>query len=210
MILQAVFPTNTNISTLCVGLEPDDADAFLAWEAVNTETIRLNQEHTASVLVKTKDTTLDVSQPADGILTDLPGFGLALTTADCVPILISHITDNGRVVVGAVHAGRKGTEARILKNALTLLLEHWRAGQTTIWFGPHICAECYEINRDTHETYNIKEKLQQQVATVLPAGSFTMINSDRCTKHEPEHWFSYRRQGKSPRQNWTGIRIDSF
>ncbi|MEO6817613.1 MAG: laccase domain-containing protein, partial [Edaphobacter sp.] len=46
----------------------------------------------------------------DGTVTDLPGVMLGIQTADCVPVLIADVSKR---VVAAIHAGWRGTVARI-------------------------------------------------------------------------------------------------
>lgn len=46
----------------------------------------------------------------DAVTTDLPGVCVSVSTADCIPILLY---DGAHHAVGAVHAGWRGTAARI-------------------------------------------------------------------------------------------------
>lgn len=59
---------------------------------------------------------LDEPEPwqADGLVTDIPGVTLAVYSADCLPILLY---DPVRRVVGAVHAGWRGTALGIAARA---------------------------------------------------------------------------------------------
>ena len=49
---------------------------------------------------------------ADGLMTDEPGLLLGIQTADCIPVLVA---DRKRRVVGAFHAGWRGTVKRIVE-----------------------------------------------------------------------------------------------
>ncbi|HDY71996.1 MAG TPA: laccase domain-containing protein [Nitrospirae bacterium] len=67
------------------------------------------QRHTDTII------NLDLSRDktiADGVITSRKGVLLGISTADCVPILIY---DPQKQVVGAVHAGWRGTSKGILK-----------------------------------------------------------------------------------------------
>ncbi len=82
---------------------------------------------------------------ADGLLIDArewPGApGVAVMTADCLPVLLA--ADEGRVVA-AVHAGRRG----LLDAILTRALEGFAAldaGPVHAAIGPAICGSCYEV-----------------------------------------------------------------
>lgn len=173
--------------------------------------IELNQEHTTNCLVITANSSLNSSewkQPADAVLSDRDDVVLSVYTADCVPVLLTH-RPNGTnaAVIGVVHAGRKGTEGKILQKTLTQLVNHWGAGQTTLWFGPHICAKCYEISREPHTTYDLVGNLAKQVRAVLPENSFQIINSSVCTLEKSTEWYSYRKEGKGVPMNYTYISI---
>ena len=78
--------------------------------------LQLNQQHTANCIVVTAETLTQFNraQPADAMITNLTALPLQLYTADCLPILFYHPSG----VIGAVHAGRKGTELGVLYNTL--------------------------------------------------------------------------------------------
>ena len=51
----------------------------------------------------------------DGMITNTPGLLLAIKTADCVPVLVADVK---RRVVGAFHAGWRGTVARVVEKGV--------------------------------------------------------------------------------------------
>ena len=53
----------------------------------------------------------DEKASGDALITNVPGLGLAVQTADCIPVLIA---DFRKMVVAAVHAGRKGVAGGVL------------------------------------------------------------------------------------------------
>ena len=64
----------------------------------------LNQIHSSKVLVV--DSTLgQLKKPADGMVTNVKGVGLAILTADCAPVLFF---DPIAKIIGAAHAGWRG------------------------------------------------------------------------------------------------------
>ena len=65
---------------------------------------------------------LDEPEPwqADGLVTDIPGVTLAVYSADCLPILLY---DPVRRVVGAVHAGWRGTALGIAAKAVERMVD---------------------------------------------------------------------------------------
>jgi polyphenol oxidase len=79
----------------------------------------------------------------DAVVTALPGVGVAVLAADCVPVLLA---DPRAGVVGAAHAGRVGAAAGVLPAtvaAMERLGAH--AGDIEVLLGPAICGGCYEV-----------------------------------------------------------------
>jgi YfiH family protein len=83
----------------------------------------------------------------DASVTNRPGLLLTVQTADCVPILL---VDPNKRVVAAIHAGWKGTLARIAEKAVgRLRLEFGsKPSQLLAALGPSIGPCCYEVGAD--------------------------------------------------------------
>lgn len=83
---------------------------------------------------------------ADAIWTREPGLAVGVMTADCVPVLLWRA--DGRAV-GAVHAGWRGTKARILRAFFeTLARQGERPSDWQAAIGPAIGPCCYEVNEE--------------------------------------------------------------
>jgi len=78
---------------------------------------------------------------ADAIVTDLVGTALAVTVADCVPVLMA---DPDRRLVAAVHAGRAGILAGVVERAVDRL-RRLGALELRAVVGPCVCEGCYEV-----------------------------------------------------------------
>jgi hypothetical protein len=80
----------------------------------------------------------------DAALTKTSGLLLAVQTADCVPILL---VDPKKRVVAAVHAGWRGTLARILEKTVGELHAHYNSNPAGLLaaIGPSIGPCCYEV-----------------------------------------------------------------
>ena len=81
---------------------------------------------------------------ADGMVTTTPGLGLAILTADCLPLLL--VDGNGRVA-GACHAGWRGAAAGIV-NTTVALMRNRGAGRITAMIGPTIRQPSYQVGAD--------------------------------------------------------------
>jgi YfiH family protein len=88
----------------------------------------------------------------DGLVTNVPGLLLAAKTADCVPVLIA---DPKRRVVGAFHAGWRGTAKRIVEKGVGVMRRDFGSDPADLRaaIGPCIRACCYEVGDEVQETF---------------------------------------------------------
>lgn len=86
----------------------------------------------------------------DGYITDERNVTLGVKTADCVPILFEAEKDGRIVAVGAVHAGWRGTVAKIQQKCIRALCEAYGVEPHRIRaaIGPCIHSCCYEVGED--------------------------------------------------------------
>lgn len=137
------------------------------------------------------------TQPADGHATQERGLALAVTVADCAPVFLAH--PSGAIAI--VHSGWRGTEARIIDQAIRLL---GRVGlspdELRVHIGPAICGRCYEVSADvrsrlTGETANrpgnvdIRSLIADQARE---AGVTSISMSSSCTRCDNDAFFSHR------------------
>lgn len=88
--------------------------------------------------------TADAIEGTDALVATTPGIGLVVMVADCVPIVLHHAAG----AVAVVHAGWRGTVARVAEAAVEALCaaagegpEHIAAG-----IGPAIAADRYQVD----------------------------------------------------------------
>jgi hypothetical protein len=88
---------------------------------------------------------LDDDYLYDAMVTDVPGLGLTISTADCLPILL---VDPRRRVIGAVHAGWRSSMQRIVERALRKMHEVYGTDPAESYaaLGPGIRGCCYEVD----------------------------------------------------------------
>src|SRR5207244_7005375 len=81
---------------------------------------------------------------ADGLITNVPGLLLTIQTADCVPILL---VDVKKKVVGAFHAGWRGTVKRIVEKGVGTMRAEFGSEPKNIHaaIGPCIAQCCYAV-----------------------------------------------------------------
>jgi YfiH family protein len=88
----------------------------------------------------------------DALITNVSGLLLGVQTADCVPILLA---DTKRHAVAAIHAGWRGTLARIaLKTLGRMRMEFGtQARDVVAALGPAIGQSCYEVGADVAQAF---------------------------------------------------------
>lgn len=78
---------------------------------------------------------------ADGLVTDVEGFGLCVLAADCLPVVFADV-ENG--VVGVAHVGREGMFLGVVFGVVQAMFAKG-AKNVQAWLGPAICGMCYEV-----------------------------------------------------------------
>ena len=146
---------------------------------------------------------------ADALITDQPGVALWVFTADCTPILL-HDPVTG--AVGAVHAGWRGTAAKIAGKTARAMVEAFGCKPENIRaaIGPNIGMCCFETDgdvpaamlaafgdgaspfiRQAGSKYYVN--LKELNALALRQAGVTQIEiSQACTACQPDRYWSHR------------------
>ncbi len=86
---------------------------------------------------------------ADAMVTNRPGLGLGIITADCAPVLFA---DTAAGIAGAAHAGWRGAVAGVLEATLAAMVRLGaRTERVVTAVGPCIGQESYEVAADLRE-----------------------------------------------------------
>lgn len=184
-----------------------DVDAIASRVNVSPESIYVPiQEHTDRVLILDYDLQPRI---ADAVVTKRKGILVGVRVADCVPILLY---DRVKSVVGAVHAGWRGTAAGILKRAIEAMAGRFSSSPSDILvaMGPAIRGCCYAVGHEVVEAVHkatgagdyqtvrrgnscidlpAANKYQALSSGILPENIW--IHQD-CTHCFPEKYCSYR------------------
>jgi YfiH family protein len=108
---------------------------------------RLRQVHSNHVVVANPDTLPE----ADALVSREVGLALVIETADCYPVLME---DAQAGVIGAAHAGWRGTVAGVVLNTLRAMLELGaRLERVQVAIGPGISRACYQIGAEVRERF---------------------------------------------------------
>jgi polyphenol oxidase len=181
--------------------------------------MRIKQVHGRTVRVLRRGDRPAPGPPpdADALVSDTPGDVLAVQVADCVPLLLA---DARTGAVGAVHAGWRGSAARVTSTVIDTLAQEFgvRPADLVVAVGPSIGACCYEVGADLIDRFREAGATSNQLArwfTRTAAGSLRLdlwtVNRDHlleagvpshriylsslCTETHATLFDSYRAEG---------------
>ena len=142
----------------------------------------------------------------DALVTALPGVGLAVQTADCVPVILL-----APDAVGIVHAGWRGAAAGVARTAVEAFLSQTGDRDSVrTWLGPAIGPCCYEVGPEVAGRFaprfarpsngdrfllDLPAAVRQQLeeAGIPPE---RIMQPPGCTMCGGERYASYRRDGE--------------
>ncbi|MBI1214827.1 MAG: peptidoglycan editing factor PgeF [Alphaproteobacteria bacterium] len=176
--------------------------------------ITLKQVHSANVITVDKPWDSRAKTPeADALVTDRPGLGIAVLTADCAPVLFASKKDK---IVGAAHAGWKGALHGVLEATVAQMsVLGAKPSDIVAAIGPCIGPQSYEVSegfdapfieQDAENAKFFKPAenpghlvfdLPGYAASRLEAlGIETVLDTKRDTLTGEDVFFSYRRSTK--------------
>ena len=134
-------------------LQRDSALAPLAQAITSGNLVLLAQVHGNEVVAIRHGSPPQAERPrADGVVSDARGIAIAVRVADCVPLLIGDATTGA---VAAVHAGWRGTAARVAPAAIAVMQREFgtRTEDLVVAIGPSIRRCCYEVGSDVVDVF---------------------------------------------------------
>lgn len=178
------------------------------------QTARLKQVHGNGVVA--------VSLPGDhgegdALLTTAPGTWLEIRTADCVPLLLAA---PARGLIGAVHAGWRGTAQRIAQASVEAMARDFAAPPEEIYvaIGPSIRVCCFEVGEEVAAEFPdftdrtrprphvdlAAANLSQLIKAGVPPAQIEVL--PKCTACDAAAFHSFRRDRVQGRM-LSGIRL---
>lgn len=131
---------------------------------------QLKQVHGKAIDVIGPRADVDPRPEGDGLVTARTGIVLCIFTADCVPVLLA---DSEQGVIGALHAGWRGTLAGIAAAGVrAMVLQGARASGIRALLGPSIGPCCYEVD----------DELARRFERRIERGHTHVYPSDRAGK----------------------------
>ncbi len=110
---------------------------------------------------------------ADALITRKKNITLAIMTADCLPILLSH--EDGREIA-AIHGGWRSLAKNIITETVSKM--HSQTDELYAWLGPCIGKKVFEVGEDVRLAFVQQNKIFEQAFT-LKKVSAQMINIEK-------------------------------
>lgn len=148
----------------------------------------------------------DFYLPADAVITNRQNLFLAITFADCLPILLASADGEW---VSAIHAGWKGIFLGVIPNAVSALKNKIRSGTEIIAaLGPCISADGFIVKEDVFELFKTRfseftyeknglchvDLLKVALDQLKSLGINTLEKVGGFTDLMPEKYFSWRKE----------------
>jgi hypothetical protein len=158
----------------------------------------------------------------DALVTDIPGVCLAISTADCIPILLYDLYTHA---IAAIHAGWRGTVANIVAKTIETMQTAFgsNAEDLVACIGPGISLDAFEVGDEVYNAFcdagfdmqKIARKYEKWHLDLKAANKSLLIRSGLypghievspiCTFTDYQNFFSARRLGINSGRILTGI-----
>jgi YfiH family protein len=177
--------------------------------------LSLYQIHSPDVITVVEPWAAGERPRADAMVTDRPGLALAVSSADCGPLLFA---DPQARIIGAAHAGWKGAHTGVIEATIAAMEKLGATREAIrIVLGPTIGPTAYEVGpefiarlmeedagndrffrpegvtgaaKSGHAFFDLPAYIGGRVAR---AGISRFDNLALCTYSDPQRFFSYRR-----------------
>lgn len=135
----------------------------------------------------------------DALVSNQPGVGLSIRTADCLPILIA---DPKNRAVAAVHAGWRGVVCEVAAKAVERMTQHFgsRPGDLVVAIGPGIGPCCFEVGPEVAVQFGLSGRTKVDLVETMRrqlgrngVNAGQIFSSGLCTYCNAELFESYRR-----------------
>ncbi len=198
-----------------------DESLILPRQTHSTNVLCINE----GFMAKSKGERTAELEGIDAVITNIPNLCIGVSTADCVPILLY---DKRNRVVAAVHAGWRGTVARILEKCVQRMVDEYNTSPADIYavIAPSISLDSFEVGDEVYNTfadngfdmdriavrYDIRWHIDlweanrlQLLSCAIPENAIYI--SDVCTYKDYSRFFSARRIGISSGRIFNGIML---
>ncbi|MGE4385715.1 MAG: peptidoglycan editing factor PgeF [Endomicrobiaceae bacterium] len=193
-------------TTLCGNMKDEDKRNFFCRQhSIDSQKIVFADQIHGTVVAKVSSLNCgSFIESCDGLITNDKNVILCIFTADCMPVFMA---SRDYSVVAMIHAGWRGLAGGILENALICFKNDFgiMARDVFSYIGPHIGQCCYEVGKEVKDIFNSSEKnknlslAKESAVQLKELGIARIYVSRRCTCHETDFFYSYRREPSQDR-----------
>ena len=216
-----------NRAALCQLLNIKDEMLILPRQTHQTEICNIDEDFFAL----SETDRLRMLEGVDAVMTNLTGVCIGVSTADCIPILLY---DPIHRIAAAVHAGWRGTVARIVEKTIRTMSDNYgsKPYDMVAQIGPGISLDSFEVGDEVYDAFQqaafdmaliSKRFLVPDSSTLTSKWHIDLPKCNRlqllscgipsehiatspfCTYQNPETFFSARRLGIHSGRIFTGI-----
>jgi YfiH family protein len=125
----------------------------------------------------------DYIEGVDALITDVSGICIGVSTADCIPVLIY---DPDHHCAAAIHAGWRGTQQRIVEEAVRAMTANYgsRPESLRAAIGPGITLQSFEVGDEVYKAFLDAQFPMQKIARRFPLMNAEPLNDGS----EQEKW----------------------
>lgn len=212
-----------NRTRLCRALGITSSQLVLPHQTHSTHVLDINP----AFLQASAEEQTQLLEDIDAVITQQEQLCICVSTADCIPVLLQ---DPVRKVVAAIHAGWRGTCARIVEHTIQVMQATYGCNPSDLKavIGPGISLDSFEIGDEVYQAFQEGGFPMDAIAKRYPAATGTKWHIDLwecnrlqllgmgvcesqievsgiCTYKEHEQYFSARRLGIKSGRILTGI-----
>ena len=160
----------------------------------------------------------------DGVMTDMPGVFVGVSTADCIPVLLYDVRHK---VCCAIHAGWKGTAKRVVEKAMLSMYLAYDTDAKDIKavIGPGISLKNFEVGDEVYEIFAANNFDMERISCHYEKWHIDLWECNRlqlvdngvpednifvdgtCTYDNTDDFFSARKLGKMSGRILSGLML---
>ncbi len=210
-----------NKALLCDYLQIPSDHLIIPHQIHQTRTLKVDERF----IEKDEKKRSEQLEGFDAVMTNLPGYCICVSTADCIPILIY---DSVHHAIASIHAGWRGTLLSICTQTLKEMSVHYgtNAKDCLSVIGPGISLKNFEVGEEVYSSFSdcgypmekISRRYEKWHIDLIECNRLQLIEqgienknihiSGICTYDQYETFFSARRLGINSGRILTGILLN--
>lgn len=209
----------SNRIALCKELGIEQDCLIMPHQVHGTEVLNVNEDF----LRRGQSERKEILEGKDALITQMRNVCIAISTADCVPVILYA---SEHKIAAAIHAGWRGTLQRIVEKTTDVLISNFSvtAAEIKAVIGPSISLKAFEVGNEVYEAFEKESFPMDEIATKIngkwhidlwKANKLQLnklnINDDNisisgiCTYDNADNFFSARRLGIDSGRVLSGI-----